>query len=246
MKGFDFMKKIYFRLDDACPYMNINNWLRVETLLDKYNVKPLVGIIPDCVDNDLLKYGSDDSFWTKTIGRWKSKNYSFAMHGYQHKFESSCGGINPVNNYSEFAGLPFDVQNDKIKKAVSILNDKKISTNVFFAPAHTFDKNTLIALSKNGFDIISDTIANSSYSECGFTFVPVQSGKVRKLPFKEVTFCYHPNIMTDSDFTDLESFLAKYSKKLYPFPLTKSKRRKSLLDRVFSKMYFSRRKKHCR
>lgn len=238
------MKTIYIRLDDACPYMNVDNWTRVEALLDKFKVKPLIGIIPDCVDADLLKYGYDGSFWNSTIIRWKNKGYCFAMHGYQHKFESSCCGINPVNNYSEFAGLSYDIQCDKIEKAVGILKSKKILTSVFFAPAHTYDENTLLALSKNGFDIISDTIANASYYKNGFTFVPVQSGKVRNLPFKEVTFCYHPNIMTDNDFQKLESFLAKYSEKFRPFPFIKSNRKKGFFDIFLSKLYFMRRKKY--
>jgi predicted deacetylase len=87
------------------------------------------------------------------------------------------------------------------------MREHGIDPKVFFAPAHTFDNNTLIALKEcSNIRIISDTIANDVYSQFGFTFVPQQSGRVRKLPFKTVTFCYHPNVMNDDEFVRLEKF----------------------------------------
>lgn len=109
------MKKLFLRLDDACPKRNINNWNRIENLLDKYNVKPLVGIIPACKDPDMEKYPIDEKFWDVQVQSWKLKNWTFAMHGFNHVFGSMCCGINPVNNYSEFAGLSFEVQCQKIR-----------------------------------------------------------------------------------------------------------------------------------
>ena len=38
------------RLDDASEYMDIEKWKIVEGILDKYQIKPLVGIIPDNKD----------------------------------------------------------------------------------------------------------------------------------------------------------------------------------------------------
>jgi len=38
------------RLDDACPYLDKKKWQRMEDILDKYGVKPLVGIIPANAD----------------------------------------------------------------------------------------------------------------------------------------------------------------------------------------------------
>jgi len=35
------------RLDDACSTMDSAKWQRVETILDCYGVRPLVGVIPD-------------------------------------------------------------------------------------------------------------------------------------------------------------------------------------------------------
>ena len=78
------------------------------------------------------------------------------------------------------------------------MREHGIDPKVFFAPAHTFDNNTLIALKEcSNIRIISDTIANDIYTKYGFTFVPQQAGRVRKQPFRTVTFCYHPNTMND-------------------------------------------------
>lgn len=40
------MGKYILRLDDAAERMDIVKWNRMEVLLDKYNIKPLVGVIP--------------------------------------------------------------------------------------------------------------------------------------------------------------------------------------------------------
>ena len=45
-----FKTRYLIRLDDACPYMDRVKWQRMENILDKYGVKPLVGIIPANAD----------------------------------------------------------------------------------------------------------------------------------------------------------------------------------------------------
>lgn len=233
------MKKYILRLDDACPKRNIINWDKMEKLLDKYSVKPLVGIIPDCKDPEFEKYPTDDFFWTERILSWEKKNWTFAMHGYEHVYSSKDKGINPVNFYSEFAGITYAEQVQKIRYGVSILRKHNIEPKVFFAPAHTFDKNTIKALiQETEIRIISDVPANKPFTKYGLTFVPQQSGRVRELPFAVQTFCYHPNIMKDSDFDELESFLQKH--KFSDFPLGQTKRKLSLYDWLLMKLYYWR------
>lgn len=83
-----------------------------------------------------------------------------------------------------------------------------IVPRVFFAPSHTFDENTLTALREcSAIRILSDTVANDVYTKDGFTFVPQQTGSVRALPLKTVTFCYHPNVMDDATFERWKRFL---------------------------------------
>ena len=191
----------YIRLDDACEKRDIQNWNRMEKLLDKYDIIPLVGIIPCCEDSLMDKYEEDKNFWNQ-VNIWIKKGWVIALHGYSHVFISEEGGLNPVNKKSEFAGVPLERQKEKIRSGSAILRSHDIEPKVFFAPAHTFDRNTLKALmEESDIRIISDTIANKPYARWGFTFIPQQSGYVRKLPFNTVTFCYHPNTMKNDGFT---------------------------------------------
>ena len=189
------MSQYILRLDDASDYMDVKKWQRMEELLDQYGIKPLVGVIPDNLDSSLTDtYEQDPEFWDKTA-RWKEKGWELALHGCYHKYTTKEGGINPVNQRSEFAGVPLDRQKEMIRHGVDVLKGHDIEPKVFFAPSHTFDENTLVALKEESdIRIISDTIANDVYFENNFYFIPQQSGRVRKLPFKMVTFCYHPNI----------------------------------------------------
>ena len=232
------MPKYIMRLDDACEKMDIKKWNRIETLLDKYNIKPLVGVIPHCEDPMMNQYHTDDSFWEK-VHRWESKGWTIALHGYNHVYSTECGGINPIHKRSEFAGEPLEVQQEKIRKGVAIFIEHGIKPRVFFAPSHTFDFNTLVALElESEIRTISDTIANYPYLMKNMTFVPQQSGIVRTMPFKITTFCYHPNIMQDVDFQRLEFFFDKHSDKFICFPIEASRRKKNFFDYLLQRIYF--------
>lgn len=233
------------RLDDASEHMNLNNWLRMERILDKYGVIPIFGIIPANQDPDLLKFDEVTNFWQLMI-EWQDKGWTPALHGYSHVFETNEGGINPVNKRSEFAGVALERQREKIRDGYRILKDKGISASIFFAPAHTFDENTLVALKdESPIRVISDTIANDIYYKEEVYFIPQQSGHCRKLPFKTVTFCYHPNIMNDVDFEKLEEFLNVYKNRFGNFEIDMMKKRKiGLKDRFINKLYFARRKRN--
>lgn len=233
------MKILLIRLDDACPSRDIAKWDRMEALLDAYGVKPLVGIIPDCKDPAMKEYAEDSDFWLKRVPSWKEKGWAFAMHGYEHVYHTESGGINPVNRRSEFAGLSYEEQCVKIRGGVNRLRQYGIEPKIFFAPSHTFDKNTIKALlEESSIRIISDVPANKPFCKYGMTFIPQQSGRVRELPFAVQTFCYHPNIMQDADFERLESFLKTHS--FSQFPMEETKRKPSLYDWILMKIYYWR------
>lgn len=238
------MSQYILRLDDASDYMDVEKWQRIEDLLDQYGIKPLVGVIPENKDPSLTEtYEQDPEFWNKTA-RWKAKGWELALHGCYHKYTTEEGGINPVNKRSEFAGVPLDKQKEMIRHGVDILKSHNIEPKVFFAPSHTFDENTLIALKEESdIRIISDTIANDVYFENGLYFIPQQSGRVRKLPFKTVTFCYHPNMMENGDIEHLELFLKDMQSKFVSAQDAKvSKRQMSTFDRILRAVYFAKRR----
>lgn len=238
--------KYLMRLDDASDQMDISRWKKIEELLDKYSIKPIFGIIPSNKDPELLnKYEYNPNFW-EIVDAWIRKGWSPALHGYEHLYITNDGGMNPINNISEFAGLSYEKQAKKMERGWKLLKEHGIEPEIFFAPAHTFDGNTLEAIkNKTSIRIISDTIACDVYREGAFWFIPQQSGKVRKIgwPCKLVTFCYHPNTMGDADYKILEDFLGKNGKQFVAFEQSLLKSRKfGMLDWMLRKLYFCRKR----
>ena len=228
----------FMRLDDACEKRNIQNWARMEDLLDRYGIAPLVGIIPHCEDPDMADYPADSAFWDETVARWVQKGWTLALHGWNHVCITHEGGLNPAQKRSEFAGVPLEVQKQKITDGVQVFRERGYEPAVFFAPSHTFDENTLEALREcSDIRIISDTIASKPYAKYGFTFIPQQSGVVRRLPFDTITFCYHPNVMQEADFARLEVFLKENGKLFKSFEPESSTRRRTLYDDLMRTLY---------
>ncbi len=238
-------KKILIRLDDACEYRNVDNWQRVQAVLTKYNVKPLVGIIPHCEDQELASYGYDENFWGK-VEEWKNLGWTFALHGYNHVYVTlSGGGVHPVHQRSEFADVPLEEQCFKIREGIKILKEHNLTPHIFFAPSHTFDLNTLEAIKRESdIRIISDGIANDVYFDNGFWYIPQQIGRPKSLPLRFVTVCLHPNCMNEKDFEELDAFLLKEAKKIISTnEISYKKRKRSVYDRMLNKMYFTIRKR---
>lgn len=242
------MKKQYLiRLDDACPTMDVGKWQRMEDILDQYGVHPMVGIIPDNKDPKQQIDAEDTSFWDR-VKDWEKKGWAIALHGCDHCFISNDGmkGINPLWKRSEFAGVPLEIQKEKICKGVSLMRIHGIEPKYFFAPAHTYDENTLEALrTESNIRIISDTIATKPYYKDDFVFIPQVGGHCVEMKIPGVwTFCLHPSAMTDENFIATERFIKSHSKEMTGFEdldLTNLKA-KDCISRLLSFTYFTLRK----
>lgn len=239
--------KYLIRLDDACPTMDRVKWQRMFDLLDRYGVRPMVGIIPNNKDPKQEIDAPDEEFWNKAR-LWQQKGYAIALHGYNHCYISDQGlkGLNPLWERSEFSGVSLDVQKQKIRDGFEILSSHEVKPKYFFAPSHTFDKNTLKALREcTDIRIISDTIATKPYRKGDFVFLPQLGGHCTEMKISgEWTFCLHPSTMTDANFEMTERFLKEHKDEFVSFDslsLNKLKG-KGLLDHLLSKVYFLRRK----
>ena len=238
-------KKYLIRLDDACPTMNHNKWQRIFDLLDSYDIRPMVGIIPHNDDSKQKIDASDSNFWSKAR-IWQDKGYSIALHGYNHCYISKESGINPLWNRSEFAGVSYDIQCQKIKDGYAILKENGLSPKYFFAPSHTFDENTLKALKEHTeIRIISDTIATKPYLMGDFIFIPQLGGHCTEMKFPGIwTFCLHPSVMSDDDFVNTDKFLRKHKDEFMGFDdidlsMVKGK---DFFSNLLSWLYFTQRK----
>lgn len=240
-----FKTKYLIRLDDACPSMDRANWERIEDILDRYDILPMVGIVPHNEDENLMRDSEDGLFWDK-VKEWKSKGWSIALHGYNHCYMSSDAGINPFWKRSEFAGVSLDQQKEKIRKGVSILKEHGINPKYFFAPSHTYDENTLEALrQESNIRIISDSIGRKPYKKDDFIFIPQIVGHCMEIPLPGVwTFCLHPNSMTDANFGATEMFVKQHQNEFISFDdlNLNNVATKSLFDKALSALFFGYRK----
>ena len=242
------MKRQYLiRLDDACPTMNHAKWQRMEDILDKYGIKPMVGVIPHNEDTMQQIDSPVDGFWKK-VKSWEQKGWAIALHGYNHSYISNEGkkGLNPLWDFSEFAGVPLDLQKEKISKGIEILKEHDIVPKYFFAPGHTFDENTLTALREESeIRIISDTIAVRLYRYKDFVIIPQFSGHCREIKIRGVfTFCFHPNTMNNTEFEQTDSFLKAHQEEFISFDALDLNNigGKKLVDKLLSFGYFTYRK----
>lgn len=235
------------RLDDACPTMHQERWVRIESILDYYSISPMVGIIPHNEDSQQKIFPVDYSFWDK-VRKWRSKGWTIALHGYNHCYDSSGGlsGLNPMWERSELAGLSLEEQRQKIRKGVEILRQNGINPKYFFAPSHTFDENTVEALfQESDIRVISDTIGRKPYRKGAFVYIPQVVGHCTELPISGTwTFCLHPNVMTDADFIATEEFIRKHRKEFIGFDDINLKEvgPKTIFDKILSWLFFFQRK----
>lgn len=241
------MKRYLIRLDDACPTMNRQKWDRMEALLDKYSIKPMVGVIPHNEDEEQKINKEDASFWDKVIS-WEKRGWTIALHGYNHCYTCDGGlkGLNPMWRRSEFAGLPLDAQRQKIKNGAAILKEFGVIPKYFFAPSHTFDENTLEALREESeIRIVSDTIGRFPYRYKDFWFIPQISGHCVKMPFRGVyTFCFHPNVMSGGAFEIMEDFLKAHNDDFVSFEEIDLNKygKKRFFDKLLSWLFFTYRR----
>lgn len=239
------MVKYIIRLDDASPTMDRKKWNRVFEVLDRYDIKPIVAVIPHNEDKKMIIDKYDNKFWDK-VRDWQNKDYHIALHGYNHVYTTKKRGIIPMNSRSEFAGVDISIQREKIKKGYNIFRKEGIKSNIWVAPAHSFDTNTLQVLrEETSIDIISDGISFYPYTQDNFFWIPHQMWSFRERKNGIWTIGLHPNTMTDKKFREFEEFIENYS---YEFindinELKKKykNRTKSLKDKFFSLYFFTKR-----
>ena len=63
---------LLIRFDDIAENMNWALMDKCERLFDRYEIKPLLGVIPINKDPELLKFPKNDVFWEK-VKDWKKK-----------------------------------------------------------------------------------------------------------------------------------------------------------------------------
>ncbi len=207
--------KIAVRLDDITSDMDWKRFLKFKELLDRYQVKPLIGVVPKNRDENLIKDEKENEcrpadFW-EYVKELEKEGWVIAMHGLYHIYTTNKGGLFPLNNFSEFAGVPLEKQKEMLTEGKRILREKGIETDLFMAPAHSYDICTLKALQETGFTALTDGFGERPYYFKGLKFYPISfrlSSTLRKTEGYS-TMVVHTGTVKEDDLKRYESYFER-------------------------------------
>jgi len=208
--------KFLLRFDDITPNMAWSKFKKFEELSNEIGVPFLIGVVPNCLDSKLNVEPEIENFWGK-IKLLKEKGWSIAQHGYTHQYVTEDAGILNIKNNSEFAGLDFMTQREKLYAGKEIMLTHKVWEPIFMAPSHSFDKNTLNALESLEFKYLTD----------GYGLYPLKFGKLIAVPqlfssplnfgFGIYTICLHVNNLSETQIEEIVNFTKKNRDKFISF-----------------------------
>lgn len=193
------------RLDDITPDMNWERFEKVKEILDNYNIKPLIGVVPNNQDETLSVRSEKEGYWGY-LKQLQQQGWAIAQHGYEHCYTTKNSGLLGINSFSEFAGLPYEEQYEKLSEGKKLLEQEGIHTNIFMAPGHTYDDNTLVALEKLGFRYVTDGLSKSPYRYKNIIFLPCRLTSNYRIKGMD-TICLHTNHMSEQGREELEQFI---------------------------------------
>ena len=117
---------LLIRIDDVAENMSWEIMEKLELLFDAYKIKPIVGVIPNNKDEELLSFPKKDNFWEK-VKEWEEKGWEISMHGFSHVYEKNTKKKDYFGHGgdSEFCGHSYEIQFSKIKNGLDIFKKKK-------------------------------------------------------------------------------------------------------------------------
>lgn len=192
--------RIAVRLDDITPGMDWKKFEAFAALLDEFDVKPLIGVVPENRDENLNRDASREDFWNY-VKRRQEEGWVVAQHGCYHVYTQHKSGVFPLNDFSEFAGVPYEEQLAMLEHGKEILAEHGIGTELFMAPAHSYDQNTLRALKQAGFRGLTDGFGSGPYLWQGLVFYPISFRLENSLKKDRgfTTMVVHTNTLSDQD-----------------------------------------------
>ena len=206
------------RFDDICPTLCWDIWNEIELVLRTFDIRPMLAVVPDNQDPGLVRGPASSEFWQR-VRYWQSIGWTIGLHGYQHRYVTKSQGIVGLNRYSEFADLPFEEQYQKLRAAMMIFQREQIEADIWIAPAHTFDSQTLRALQEIGLRTISDGFNLWPHTdESGMFWIPQQLGRFHSMPAGIWTVCLHLDDPLHADVQSFRNNIEKFRKYIVDVP----------------------------
>lgn len=203
------MASYLMRFDDITPSMNWRRFKEFKNFISKFGIRSILGVIPENLDKTL----NVSSAWPKFIenlNQYKSYGDVISQHGLSHIYETKKYGFFGSGPKSEFAGLTLEEQIIKLNKGKEILLEMNLWEPYFMAPAHSFDKNTLLALKSTNFKYVLDGYALYPYKNKNLVFIP----QIYSMPLPKYLpcisqLCLHMNSISENKIKYLKSFIEK-------------------------------------
>lgn len=204
------------RFDDLCPTMGRVQWKRFERVLEEFAVRPILAIVPDNRDPELMREPPDPDFWKK-MRAWEEAGATIALHGFRHLCAARGRGLVPVCRPTEFAGAPEELQRQWIHEGLCILRARGLNPRLWVAPRHGFDRATLRALREEGIEHLSDGLARVPFVRHGVTWIPQQLWEPVERQAGLWTICLHSNTAQAAAAEKLRAFLARHADQFTSF-----------------------------
>lgn len=215
--------KNIFRIDDVCENMVWENFHKVKEIFLKNEVRPLLGVIPFNEDESLQKLPKCNfDFWEEIRRLQNEHGWHIALHGYNHVYATKEAGILNINKRSEFSGLSYEEQYEKIRKGIEIFKNNGVRIDAFMAPAHSFDDITVQCLLENQINTITDGYSFYPYYEKAMLYIPQLFAQPRKMPFGVYTWCLHTNATRDEEIERLRLFVLQNARHIISLEEAKS------------------------
>ncbi|MGA8088906.1 MAG: DUF2334 domain-containing protein [Terracidiphilus sp.] len=198
------------RLDDLCPTMLQDRRERFLSILARYGVSPILAVVPDNQDPDLIRQAHDPEFWDR-IRSLQASGATIAMHGYRHLCVRRGVSILGLHEETEFAGVDPSLQHQWIRSGLAILRAQGLRPRLFVAPRHGFDRDTLSALAREGLGVLSDGFARRTFMQNEILWIPQQIWDPVAKKAGLWTICIHTNTASAALEQRMEKFLADHA-----------------------------------
>ena len=140
---------VIFRDDDAQPYYKNEELRAVNRVFASENVPVTLGVIP-APANETVDPTGEFCTYLRTLDRQHPGLFEFSLHGTTHEETTDFYGR------SEFGGLAYGVQRDRIARGARALESCTGSAPTSFVPPfNTYDESTVAALDVQGIHTIS-------------------------------------------------------------------------------------------
>ena len=194
------------RFDDLCPTMDRVRWGWFAELIQEYGLRPILAVVPENCDPELMCGESDAGFWDE-MRALEAAGATIGLHGFRHVCTAEGRSLVPLQHWSEFAGVGYELQREWIGAGLTVLREHGLTPRVWVAPRHGFDGVTCRALRELGLELISDGLARRPFREHGLTWIPQQIwGPVEKQDGLW-TICLHANTAAEQEVERLRDFL---------------------------------------